>query len=46
MDENHPIKECRVQDFHVSVVTIESNDRRTRTLAEVWAQERPVAHRN
>jgi hypothetical protein len=33
MDENHPIKECLVQDFHVSVVSIEWQDGRKRTLA-------------
>lgn len=33
MDKNHPIKECRVQDLHISVVTIEWQDGRTRTLA-------------
>src|SRR6266478_1644290 len=33
MSENHPIKECRVQDFHLSIVTIEWNDGRKRTIA-------------
>jgi hypothetical protein len=33
MSENHPIKECRVQDFPLSIVTIEWNDGRQQTIA-------------
>lgn len=33
MSEHSPINECRVQDAHLSIITIEWNDGRTQTLA-------------